>query len=204
MKFKKVIFSVIFAALFLTAFIAGSFMVKDFQSTSAAEDAKIELAVSYIYRDASYVVTAFPYTTINLTQTALMKVFSGEKSEALSYLNTRVDRSLQASYSLMDEICENFKNLLTAHSVSETSMYYTKYNELCDMFTALKTSSTELIKRTRAFINGSTSTKDSYYTSYAEQLSDLSDKIEAYGTQLDNEYNALMKPLLGDDYDIVA
>ena len=43
---------------------------------------------------------------------------------------------------------------------------------------------------------------DAYYTSYLEQLSDLSGKIETYGDTLENEYLALLSAI-SDSYETI-
>ena len=43
---------------------------------------------------------------------------------------------------------------------------------------------------------------DAYYTNYLEQLSDLSGKIESYGSTLGNEYDALLSSI-SDSYETI-
>ena len=68
----------------------------------------------------------------------------------------------------------------------------------------LKSSAKELIKRATSFIKGGKSANDSLYTSYSEQLADLSSKITSYGSTVDEAYEKIMKSVLGGAYDYVS
>lgn len=161
-------------------------------------------AKSYIYKDASTVILKLPYTTINLTQTALTKFFAGDSDGALIYLSERNDKYLDTCYDMMDKVCSNYKKLLDKYNVSSSSADYSDYKSLSSMMSTLKSSSKELIKRATSFIKGGKSASDGLYTSYSEQLSDLSSKITSYGSKVDEAYEAIMKSLLGSTYNYVS
>ncbi len=165
---------------------------------------KLCAAVSVLYKRAGELVLSLPYASINLSQTALMKVYSGEKTEALMYLNEHADKELNNAYAAMDAIISDYDAALKKYGVSATSPYRQKRDELATTFANLKTSCTELIRRTRALISGTDSNYDSYYTSYCEQLVVVSERFEAAKTKIDTEYDAYMTKLLGTDYSAVA
>ena len=173
-------------------------------AASDSSDIQFRLALLHLYKEASDVVLALPFTTITLTQTAVTRSFigSGEASAALSDLNERVDRTLNSAFETMDDITAKFSDVLKEYAISSTSSYYTKLNSLKTMFSSLKNSSTELISRTRSFINMIDGDYDAYYTNYLEQLSDLSGKIESYGSTLGNEYDALLSSI-SDSYETI-
>lgn len=205
--------AVLCAAVILAAFCFNAISITQAQSNEGkAEDAKaitttqdkLAAAVSVIYKRAGDVVLSLPYASINLSQTALMKVYSGEQNDALLYLNTHSDKELNNAYAAMDEILKEFDAVLTKYSVSSTSSYRQKRAELASTFAGLKTSTTELIRRTRTLIAGTNSSYDSYYTSYCDQLIVVSDTFEAATTKIGKEYDTLMTSLLGNDYSIVS
>lgn len=205
--------AVLCAAVILAAFCFNAISVTMAENNdSKAEDAKaisstqdkLAAAVSVIYKRAGDLVLSLPYASINLSQTALMKVYSGEQNDALLYLNTHSDKELNNAYAAMDDILKDFDAVLTKYSVSSTSSYRQKRAELATTFSGLKTSCTELIRRTRTLIAGTSSAYDSYYTAYCDQLIVVSDAFEEATTKIGKEYDTLMTSLLGSDYSIVS
>ncbi|MBQ3081403.1 MAG: hypothetical protein IJC49_03020 [Clostridia bacterium] len=165
---------------------------------------KLAVAVSAIYRRAGDIVIALPYASINLSQTSLMKVYSGEMTDAVLYLNTHADTELKNAHAEMDDILSDFDKLLKQYSVPTGSTYRTKRAELATLFSGLKNDSTELIRRTRTLITGTNSGYDNYYTAYCEQLQKLSDKLISASEKIDAAYDEIMKSLLGNDYSMVS
>jgi len=175
------------------------------RADALSESEKTLLAAqSYIYKDASTVILKLPYATINLTQTALMKFFAGDQNGALVYLSERNDKYLDTCYDMMDKVCSNYKKLLEKYNVSSSSSEYSDYKSLQSMMSTLKSSSKELIKRATSFIKGGKSASDGLYTSYSEQLADLSSKITSYGSKVDEAYEKIMKSVLGTSYNYVS
>lgn len=206
-------FLVCCVAILLTAFCLGSVSVSKAEKKAEEFDTvyaltgsndKLAVAVSVIYRRAGDAIIALPYASINLSQTALMKVYSGEMTDAVLYLNTHADTELKNAQAGMDDILADFDKLLKAYSVPASSAYRTKRAELATVFSGLKTGSTELIRRARTLITGSNSGYDSYYTAYCEQLQILSDKLIAASEKVDKEYDSIMTSLLGNDYSMVS
>lgn len=205
--------AVLCVAVILTAFCLNAISVTRAQNgadrvdTTAALSStqdKLAAAVSVIYKRAGDLVLSLPYASINLSQTALMKVYSGEQTDALMYLNTHSDKELNNAYAAMDDILKDFDAVLKKYSVSTTSSYRQKRAELANTFQGLKTACTELVRRTRTLIAGTDSAYDSYYTSYCEQLVIVSERFEAASTKIGTEYDTLMTALLGNDYSVVS
>lgn len=165
---------------------------------------KTATAFSVLYKRAGDVVLALPYASINLSQTALMKVYSGEQNDAIRYLNTHADEELANAFAAMDAIIADFDKALSKYNVPSGSSYRSKRSKLVSTFNGLETAATELIRRTRTLIAGTDSGYDSYYTAYCEQLQKLSEKLQAAAELIDEEYDAIMSSLLGSDYSIVS
>lgn len=207
---KKVL-SVICAAVILAGLCFGAIYAvqalsdgrtEKVESLTLSQD-KLAVSISVLYKRAGELVVSLPYASINLSQTALMKTYAGEQNDALMYLNTHSDKELNNAYAAMDEILKDFDSVLKAYSASSGS-YAAKRTELQQTFEGLKTACTELIRRTRTLIAGTDSSYDSYYTSYCEQLVVVSDRLEAAATSIGNEYDAVMKTLLGSDYSAIS
>lgn len=207
---KKVL-SVICAAVVLAGLCFGAVYAAQALSDSRTEKTesltlsqdKLAVSVSVLYKRAGELVVSLPYASINLSQTALMKTYSGEQNDALMYLNTHADKELNNAYAAMDEILKDFDTVLKAYS-SASGSYSTKRAELEQIFGGLESACTELIRRTRTLIAGTDSSYDSYYTSYCEQLVVVSDRLEAAATTIGNEYDTVMKTLLGNDYSAIS
>lgn len=165
---------------------------------------KLAIAVSVIYRRAGDLVISLPYASINLSQTALMKVYSGEMNDAIMYLNSHASTELKNAYDAMDDILADFDKVLKQYAVPSGSSYRTKRAELATAFSALKSSAEELIRRTRNLITGTNTSYDSYYTAYCEQLQTLSDKLISASEKIDKEYDSIMTSLIGSDYSLVS
>lgn len=200
-------------AVLLTAFCLSSVNVtlaekraEEFDTVKTVTDSndKLAIAVSAIYRRAGDLVISLPYASINLSQTALMKVYSGEMNDAVLYLNSHAETELKNAYDTMDDILSDFDKVLKQYSVPSASSYRTKRAELATLFSGLESSAAELIRRTRNLITGTNSGYDSYYTAYCEQLQKLSDKLIAASEKIDKEYDAIMTSLLGSDYSLVS
>lgn len=199
-------------AVLLTAFCLNSVNVsraekqaEQFDTVKAlSDDDKLAAAVSVIYKRASDLVLTLPYASIDLSQTALMKVYSGEKEDAKYYLQTRRDAEFKNACDAMDAVLSDFDKVLSKYSVPSNSSYRTKRTALAKTFSGLKSSATELLRRTVTLINGTDSQYDSYYTAYCEQLQILSEKFEAATEQIGTEYDSLMSALLGSDYSLVS
>lgn len=167
-------------------------------------DDKLTAAVSVLYKRAGDLVLSLPYASINLSQTALMKVYSGEQQDALLYLNTHADTELNNAYNAMEKILNDYDAVLRKYSAPAGSAYRSKRTELSATFSGLKSACTELIRRTRTLITGEGSSYDSYYTAYCEQLVIVSERFEAAATAIGNEYDTAMTELLGSDYSALA
>lgn len=170
----------------------------------SAEEDKLAAALSVVYKRAGDVVLSIPYASINLSQTALMKLYSGEQTDALLYLNTHADTELQNAYTAMDKALSDFDKVLKKYSVPSGHAYRQKRTELETTFTGLKSACTELIRRTRTLIAGEDSAYDSYYTAYCEQVLIVSERFQAASTKIETEYDSLMSGLLGSDYSTIA
>ena len=133
-----------------------------------------------------------------------MKVFSGEGADALMYLNARADDQLANAYAAMDVILSEYDAVLSKYAVPSGSVYRTKRTELATMFSSLKSSASELIRRTRTLISGTDSGYDSYYTAYCEQLQMLSERFESCSGTIGSEYDALINGLLGNDAGLIS
>ena len=210
--FKKT-FLIFCVAVLLTVFCLSAVNVSMAEKTAAEFDAvmavnnsdnKLSVALSVIYRRAGDLVVTLPYASINLSQTALMKVYSGEMTDAVLYLNTHADVELKNAHDAMDAILLDFDKALKQYAVPSGSAYRTKRAELATAFSGLKNASSELIRRTRTLITGTNSAYDSYYTAYCEQLQSLSEKLQSTADKIDKEYDALMTALLGSDYSLVS
>ena len=173
-------------------------------ANASSDDIQFKLALLHLYKEATDVTLVLPYTTVNLTQTAVTRAFIGsEEGEiAIREMNERVDRTLNSAFDTMTDITDKYAAVLKEYSISSASSYQTKLTELKNMFASLRNSSTELISRTRTLINRMNGDYDAYYTQYLEQLSDLSGKIETYGDTLENEYLALLSAI-SDSYETI-
>lgn len=207
---KKRIVIVICAAVLLAAFCINAVLIsgaksgeKDYEAAALSSTGdKLSVALSAIYKRAGDVVLSLPHAGMTLTQTAIMKHFAGD-TDSLQYLNSKVEEALENAYAEMDDILVDFDNILTSYNVLSGSTYRTKRTELGNIFAGLKSSNTELIRRTRTFISYSGSGYDSYYTAYCEQLQIVSEKFEGAATAIGNEYDALISGLMGGDYHLV-
>ncbi len=171
---------------------------------SSSDDIQLKIGLLHLYAQSDTIVSILPFTTVQVTEAALLKAFMSSSTavnEALVYIDRYADRTLASAYETMDELLQKYGGLLTKYNISSSSAYTSKYNRLSSMFSSLKNSSTELLSRTRTLIKMSKSDDyDAYYTNYVEQLSDLTGKIEQYCTAINNEYNALLSDL-SDDYE---
>ncbi len=210
--FKKS-FLLVCVAVLLTVFCLSAVSVSMAQKSTAEFDTvkalassndKLAVALSVIYRRAGDLVVTLPYASINLSQTALMKVYSGELTDAILYLNTHADVELKNAHDAMDDILLDFDKVLKQYSVPSGSAYRSKRAELATTLSGLKSASSELIRRTRTLITGTNSGYDSYYTAYCEQLQGLSEKLQNAADKIDKEYDSLMSSLLGADYSLVS
>ena len=165
-------------------------------ATASSSDIQFKLALLHLYKEATDVTLVLPYTTVNLTQTAVTR------EAAIREMNERVDRTLNSAFETMGDITDKYAAVLKEYGISSASSYQTKLTELQNMFASLKNASNELISRTRTLINRMNGDYDAYYTSYLEQLSDLSGKIETYGDTLENEYLALLSAI-SDSYETI-
>lgn len=209
----KKTFLICCVAVLLAAFCISSVSVtmaekkaEEFDTVKAltSTNDKLATAVSVLYRRAGDVVLSMPYATINLSQTSLMKVYSGEMTDAILYLNTHADKELKNAHDAMDDILSDFDKVLKQYNAPSSSSYRAKRAELATVFSGLKSASTELIRRTRTLITGTNSGYDNYYTAYCEQLQILSDKLISASEKIDKEYDAIMTSLLGSDYSMVS
>ncbi|MBO4501757.1 MAG: hypothetical protein J5760_05890, partial [Clostridia bacterium] len=154
-------------------------------------DVQFKIDLLHFYAQSNNIVSILPFTTIQVTEAALLKAFMSSATagtEALVYIDRYADRTLASAYETMDELLEHFSAMLTKYNISSSSAYTAKYNKLNSMFSSLKNASTELLSRTRTLIKMSkTEDYDTYYTNYVEQLSDLTGKIEQYCTVINNE-----------------
>ncbi|MFA6729579.1 MAG: hypothetical protein WCR95_01080 [Eubacteriales bacterium] len=172
-----------------------------------SEDIQFKLSLLHLYYESKDVVSTLPFTTIQVTQGALIKAFMTGPSaaeDAEAYLNRYADRTLNSAFDTMDEIIAKYQSLLTKYNISSSSSYTAKFNKLNSMFASLKNSSKELISRARTLIKMSKSADyDSYYTNYIEQLSDLTGKIEANCSVIMAEYDSLLSSI-SRDYNIIS
>lgn len=169
-------------------------------------DIQFKLSLLHLYYESKDVVSTLPFTTIQVSQGALIKAFvSGSTStvDALAYIERYADRTLASAYGTMDEILSKYQSLLKKYNIASTSSYTSKYNKLSGMFSSLKNSSNELVSRTRTLIKMSKSSDyDTYYTNYTEQVLDLSSKIESYCNSIMDEYDTLLNAI-SSDYSII-
>ena len=193
---KRNILLILCATVLLSAFIFNT--AANTGAVLSSDDDKLIVALSAIYKKAGNLVISLPYATINLSQTALMKVFAGETDDALAYLNAHAAASLeQNAYNSMELILIEYDEVLSKYGYPAAGAYRTKRAELAGHFSGLKSSSSELIRRTRALITGSESGFDGYYSAYCQQLIALTDRLENSAGKIDDEYNALIKVSLG-------
>lgn len=182
---------------------------KDTSALPAGEsDSSIQFKLSllHLYYESNDVVSTLPFTTIQVSQGALIKAFMNTPNAAqdgLAYIDKYADRTIVSAFDTMDEILEKYQQLLTKYNISTSSSYRAKYNNLSSIFSSLKNSSNELLARTKTLIKQSKSSEyDSYYTNYIEQISDLTGKIESYSQIIMDEYDTILNAI-SDDYDIL-
>lgn len=208
----KRIFLVCCVAVLLAAFCLNTVNVsmadkraEEFDTVKAVSgNDKLAVAVSVIYKRAGELVLTMPYASINLTQTSLMKVYSGELNDAIMYLNTHADEELQNAYNAMTDILNDYDKLLKQYNVPSGSSYRAKRAELATLFSGIQSSSTELVRRTRTLITYSNTNYDNYYTAYCEQLQKLTEKLHTASDKIDKEYDTIMTSLIGTDYSLVS
>ncbi len=169
------------------------------QAVLDSSDEKLLAALSVIYAKSGNLMTGMPYATVTLTQTALMKTYAGD-TDALSYLNSNVNEYLQNAFDMMDRIIAEYDLVIDKY---KGSSYKDKRDELKEMLDKVRSSSKELVARTRTLISGTDSNYGSYYTAYVEQLQTLTSRLESYSGKIDNEYDAIMEKLLGSDFDFI-
>ena len=173
---------------------------------ASSDDAKFNAAMLHFYAQSNNIVSILPFTTVQVTEAALLKAFMSSATsvnEALAYIDRYADRTLASAYETMDELLQQYDAILKKYNVAASSAYTAKYNKLTSMFSSLKNASTELLSRTRTLIKMSKSEDyDAYYTNYVEQLSDLTGKIEQYCTVINNEYYAVLSELTDDFEDL--
>ena len=166
------------------------------------DDTQFKIALLHFYAQSNNIVSILPFTTIQVTEAALLKAFMSSSTavnEALVYIDRYADRTLASSYETMDELAGKYQALLTKYNISASSAYTAKFNRLNSMFSSLKNASTELLSRARTLIKMSKAEDyDTYYTNYVEQLSDLTGKIEQYCSEINNEYYSLLAGLSPD------
>jgi len=223
MKMKIRILSVCCAALFVACVVLSIFVIRgsagqtlNSEESSAAtsplpagessDDIQFKLSLLHLYYESKDVVSTLPFTTIQVSQGALIQAFvsgSDSTTAALKYIDNYYDRTIASAYGTMDEILVKYQLILKKYNIACTSSYTSKYNNLSSMFSSLKNSSNELISRTKTLIKASkTNDYDTYYTSYTEQIIDLTDKIESYCNLIMNEYDTLLSDI-SSDYDIL-
>lgn len=209
---KKRILIIVCATVLIAAFCLNAIIIggakqnaKEYDTVATLEkgEDKLNVALSVIYKRAGDIVLSLPHAGITLTQTAVMKHFAGD-SDAILYLNTRAADQLANAYAAMDVLLSDFDKVLAKYAVPTGSIYRTKRVELGSLFSGLKSSNDELIRRTRTFIVNSASTYESYYTAYCEQLQVVSDRFQNAATQIGNEYDALISDMLGEDFKLVS
>lgn len=175
-------------------------------ATDTNSSIQFKLSLLHLYYESKDIVSTLPFTTIQVTQGALIKALMNSTTsitDALTYIDHYADRTLNSAYSTMDEILSKYQKLLTKYNISSTSSYRTKYNNLSSMFSSLKNSSNELLARTKSLIKMvNANDYDTYYTKYMEQISDLTSKIETYCKTIMDEYDTLLNSI-SDDYDIL-
>lgn len=200
------------AALLLGAFLINAVAMygevkaaEEFDQVAAlaSDTDRLPVALSAIYKRAGDLVLSLPYASINLTQTAITKVYAGDE-DALLYLNTHADGELGNAYDEMQDILNDFDSILYTYNVPSGSGYRDGRAKLGTIFSGLKTAATELVRRARTFISNWESGYDNYYTAYCEQLQVMSDKLESAATTIGNEYDSLIKDLLGEDYEVTV
>ncbi len=171
---------------------------------ASSDDTQFKIALLHFYAQSNNIVSILPFTTVQVTEAALLKAFMSSATavnESLAYIDRYADRTLASAYETMEELLEKYSALLQKYNISSSSSYTSKYNKLSSIFSSLKNSSTELLSRTRTLIKKSKSDDyDTYYTNYVEQLSDLTGKIEQYCAVISGEYYDLLAEL-SDDYD---
>lgn len=222
---KKRILSLCFALLFLTFAAFSMFSVQGeadlrpgfsrsqgpgatapLPANAGGTDIQFKLALLHLYYESKDIVSTLPFTTIQVSQGALIKAFMAGATagaDALAYIDRYADRTLTSAYGTMDEVLEKFSLLLTRYNIAAASSYTAKYNKLSSMFSSLKNSANELLSRARALIKTAKSNDyDAYYTSYIEQISDMTGKIETYCGLLMDEYDTLLSSI-SNDYDIL-
>lgn len=175
-------------------------------ATTTNKDIQFKLSLLHVYSEAQSLVLTLPFTTIQITESALVKaLMSGNESvqHAVIYLNKYVDSPLAEAFNMMDEIIAKFKAVLKQYNISSTSSFTADYNNMSAMFSSLRSSSTELTNRCKSLILVSHSSNyDSSYTLYLEQLADLTGKIETFTSSLNDKYEALLAAI-SNDYELI-
>jgi len=209
---KKRILIIVCCAVLLSAFCINAVLIsgakqaaREYDTVAALEsdEDKLNVALSVVYKRAGDIVLSLPHAGITLTQTAVMKHFAGD-ADAILYLNTRAADQLANAYAAMEVLLADFDSVLARYAVPTGSVYRTKRVELASLFSGLRTSNDELIRRTRTFISNAGSAYESYYTAYCEQLQVVSDKFQNAATQIGNEYDALINDMLGSDFELIS
>ncbi len=174
---------------------------------ASSDDIQFKLALTHIYYESNTVLSTLPFTTIQISESALIKAYvssdSGAMTAALKYVDDYSDRTLASAFETMDDILDKFDKILKKYNITSQSSYTAKYNKLKTLFSSVKNSSNELLSRTRSLIrNINNSDYDTYYTKYVEQLNDLSSKLEEYCTVVMDEYDTLIQSI-SDEYEII-
>lgn len=161
----------------------------------------MELSFCTAYMQASQAVLAIPYATVNLSQTAVMKLYVGETADDVTiFLKPRVEGDLAAAYTNLDSALSAYDKALSAHSVPSGSDYRAKRVALSGLFTKLKGDSEKLINSMNTLVSSTTSVN---YNSYSSRMTALYDTFESVHKQITDEYNALITGLLGSDSQLI-
>lgn len=169
------------------------------QAVLDSNDEKLLAAVSVIYSKAGNLMTSMPYATISLSQTALMKTYSGD-TDALSYFNSNVNKYLQNAFDAMDRIIAEYDQVIKKYGGSS---YQGKRDDLKERLDKVRNASKELVSRTRTLISATDSNYAAYYTAYCEQIQTLASRLESYSSYIDDEYTAVMQKLMGSDFNFI-
>ena len=88
-------------------------------ANASSDDIQFKLALLHLYKEATDVTLVLPYTTVNLTQTAVTRAFIGsEEGEiAIREMNERVDRTLNSAFDTMTDITDKYAAVLKDYSL---------------------------------------------------------------------------------------
>lgn len=162
----------------------------------------MELSLSAAFKQAADVSLALEYAAVNLCQTAVTKIYTGNTTDEINmFFNPVVQGELATSKSNTDSVLAYYDGVLSKYGAPKDSVYRTKRVALSGKFTAIKDGVDKLVTRTRNLINTQTSAN---YNNYISTMTSLYNSFETAHKEINNEYYSLISKMLGSDYELVS